>query len=89
MAGGGISADQVLRTGFKSLASQLRSTEASTAEAMVIDSEPAALEGQADQDASETAFQETVLSKVCDELIYNSRTEVPLLIHCCRVYCVL
>lgn len=67
----------MLRTGFRSLASQLTSTDEDAAEAMQIDGGSTASE-QETLEPSEKAFQEKVLSTICDEYIYHSRTEVSL-----------
>ncbi len=75
--GSSISADTVLRTGFRSLASQLTSIqEVDGPEAMQIDGDTSAAPTAEDFTAAETSFQEKVLSTICDEYIYHSRTEV-------------
>lgn len=75
-AGNKVSADTILKTGFRSLASQLTSTEEDRPEAMEIVSSQGESVPAVAQSPAETAFQEQVLSKICNEFIYHSRTEV-------------
>ena len=75
LSGNVIPADTILRTGFRSLASQLTSTEEQSEglEAMAIDSDNGI---DATTNPAESAFQERILATICDEYIYNSKTEV-------------
>ena len=60
-----------------SLAAQLTSTDEEIAtEAMQIDDETSMASETEALGSAETAFQEKVLSTICDEYIYHSRTEV-------------